>query len=236
MLEHFNFNHNLDDLVDAMGFNQRDYRVAKMTVQYEIITEILDLDNKDILIDSRKLGNRSITLERTLKRLEGNIAQQILSIYVFNLAYQKTKESLKNIADMQDTIQNGGGMSQFMEQNAKIEGESLQEALAKLGKMLSIRPTMEVILLLKETRGAYDKYIAFTVDGVSFQDALEGDLTPKPKKDEDDPIPESLGDAFKEFLESRKGKKESEPEPKKDYGDIDDIIKRALGDTDEEEK
>lgn len=236
MLEHFNFNHDQDDIVDAMGFNQRDYRVAKMTVQYEIITDMLDLDNKDILLDSKHLGNRSMTLERTLKRLEGNIPQQLLSMYVFNLAYQKTKESLKNIADMQDTIQKGGGMSQFMEQDAKIEGESLQEALAKLGKMLSIRPTMEVILLLKETRGAYDKYIAFTVDGVSFQDALEGDLTPKPKKEEDDPMSESLGDAFKEFLESRKGKQETKSEGKKHYEDIDDIIKRALEDTDEDEK
>lgn len=240
MLEHLNFNHKKDDIIDAMGLDQRDYEVARKTIHYEMLIQVLDLTADHLTLDSERMTSRSNVLEFVLNRFVNEPKKQICALFTFHVAYTQMKEALSDLVNVLDNIKDAGSAEDFFTKGTRaferIQAGSIDEALNKIKIMLRIKPLMQSIMLLKESDGDYAKYIAFTVDNVSLQDALNGILTPPENdEDEDEEGSDDFRDDFLEFLKSR-GKGPEKKKKRKSYKDIDDIIKRALDGKDEEEE
>ena len=181
MLQHFNFDHKNEDFDHAMGFTDRDYRVAKMTIQYEVLAPVLlNIHNEeDPESDEPSVICKTKVLERCLTRFEDQENMSILVLLHFLVTYEKTRKSVKDYA------------------------RDLGEALNMIKKLLEMKPIASAMEFLKDSNADYDKFIAFTVDEVEYHDALDGHKTPVPKENKED-------------------------EESGDYGDIDDIIRKAF--------
>jgi hypothetical protein len=207
MLQHFNFKHDEEDIVDALGLQQRDYRVAKMTIKYEFLAPlVLAADDETIMkVTTESVLTRSQILEKTLKRLEGNISQQMLAIFLYNDTYNSTKSSIKTFVEK---------FKDFSEMNSdemghQVNAENISDALKQIEILMAIKPLMASVEFLNKSKCNYSKFIAFTVDDVSFKDALAGKTTPT------------------------KGETEESSDDNK-YSEIDEIIKKAFEDSEDE--
>lgn len=242
MLDKFNFNHDASDFVEALGFKKEDHEYARMVIQYEILAPMIATggdSDEGIELNGNAVGSRSLLFERCLKRLGKADNHIVPFLMVFNIQYNKVKDSLDNLVQYQKDHENGRNMEHLLE-SGSIQGESIGDALNKLKTMLTIRPIIESIHFLQQSKCDFNKFIAFTVNGVSMQDALDGKTTPSEPEDDDDEDDDIPSD-FKRFLLDKLAKKfkkdSSEEKPKKkDFSDIDEIIKRALENKDDDEK
>lgn len=189
-----------------MGFTDRDYRVAKMTIQYEVLAPVLlNIHNEeDPESDEPSVICKTKVLERCLTRFEDQENMSILVLLHFLVTYEKTRKSVKDYA--RHLKENGNDMPggfKIEENGLKVKAEDLGEALNMIKKLLEMKPIASAMEFLKDSNADYDKFIAFTVDEVEYHDALDGHKTPVPKENKED-------------------------EESGDYGDIDDIIRKAF--------
>ena len=197
------FDHDKEDFIESIGFQPRSFQVAKMTVKYEFIFPMVMasiLDDKE----NFKSRTKSQILESSLKRVKGNPEVEALILLIFQNTYSSIKKDMLEFNDKLSTFIDEDG--EIDVKRGRIEAESIEDALSQLTLLMKIKPLMALLEIMKETNCNYDAVIAFTVDDVSMEDAINGKLTP----DEN-----------------------SEKSPK-NYDDIDDIINRALGGSDDE--
>lgn len=213
MLENFDFDHSQDDFIDALGLKQRDYELARMTIKYNLLAPLVialrDSEDTDDINIPEGATSKSNILEQSLKRLGDNTSACMCAMLMFSETFTATKKQLKDYVSLLAS-DNPEDFFKGIKEKIAIQTESLSDALSNLGKILSLKPMAAAMSFLKDSDLDYNKFISFTVDGVSYQDALDGKTEPRDEDDDDD------------------------KDNGKDYSDIDDIIRRAFNKADEE--
>jgi predicted ribosome quality control (RQC) complex YloA/Tae2 family protein len=222
MLNQFNFNHDSEDFYEAMGLDERNVDIANYTVVYYMLTPLVTSALYDTEMEE---SSKSKIFENCLKRLsKNNTEQQLISLLLkFEHTYRKTMDRLKIYRDVLKD-----NMDEFKDgmKLGRVQAEDLGEAIKKITQMLDARPIAQMVEVLKETSCDYQKFMDFTVDEVDMR-VVKGEMTQEEvDKLEDEDDSESTEEEIKQMIKNRK---------KKSYDDIDDIIRKALGGSDDEE-
>lgn len=219
MLDKFKFDHHNDNFPEALGFSDRDYEVAGSTIMYEMLAPIVLAMDEDTDNDDPTL-TRSAIFERVITRLAPYPDRQLLATLTYLTTHQDIKKKMKEYRKLLDGAEDG--KFDFMKDGKpgrlRIEGaEELSDILKHIDMMIKVRPFAKAIELLKDSNCNYDHFIAFTVDHYPFSDCISGNYT--------------LGVQHQDEDEEKK-----EEKSKRSYDDIDDIIKRALSQRDEDDE
>lgn len=233
MLNKLTFNHDADDFFTAIGIDEHHYDIAHFTTIYHILSPMITSALLDV---KAEVMTKSKVLEYTINHIrQNNISDQETALLLcFERTYRKTMERLKVYRDViKDNFDtdafNSGGLSMGV-----IRGEDLGDAIRNITKLLEARPIAQMVEVLKETSCNYEKFIRFTVDEVDMRVVL-GQMTQaevdQETESEDDE--QTLQDKIKQVVKDAARKKKSSDDSKK-YDDIDDIIRRAFENNDED--
>lgn len=179
MYPFLNFDHNQENFIEALGLSDHDQEVAIYTIIYEMLVPIVSTMEGDDVDDFNV--SRSGAFERALKRTSSP-EMLFLVTMSFDTTYQKTRKSLKAFeellkekdpdeeTDFKDILENMGVKSGSV---GKIKAESLEDAMSKLTRMMTIRPIIGMIAMLKRSNFNYDKFIDYTVNNVGMSDLVD---------------------------------------------------------------
>lgn len=234
-MNHFHFNHEADDFFEAIGIDERYYDIANYTTIYCILAPIVTAALLDMDSESR---TKSKVLEETLNRIRlNNIPiQETALLLCFDRTYKQTMERIKLYNDvLKDNVDTGAFKGGNVSMGS-VTGSNLSEAMQSLAKLMEARPIAQMVEVLKETNCSYEKFIHFTVDEIDLR-VITGQMTQEEVEREDEErekeIDKSIPERVREIFRNATGKKKSSDDSKK-YGDIDDIIRKAFENDDDE--
>jgi hypothetical protein len=202
-----NFNHEEENFMTSMGLEEKHYDLAKYTILFEMMSVVILQEELDINIPNGT--TKSSVLEKCINRFEEDPRMLFMSVLMFESIYTEVKDQLTFLHDLTKKADKTSKDGDKSIEIFKLKADSLEDAVLHIRKLMGSQGIAEAMSFLKDCKCDYDKFIDYTVNDKSRSEVLgeEEDSTKR---------------------KSRKKKKEN-------FDDIDEMIRKAFMNKDEDE-
>lgn len=201
------YDHDEDSFVDSIGMTQAQYELARYSIVYEIISPIVLENELDVEVEHG--GTKSGILERSLSRFKDDAEMTFMTVLLFDTVHREMKEQMQFLNKMGEKIRKSSKDGDDAISIMRVKGDSLEDAMNQIKLVIQAEKIMSIMSILKDTKCDYDKFIDYTVNDKSRSEIMGLD-------DEDE--------------KPKKSKKR-----KIDTSDIDDLIRKAFMNKDDDE-